>query len=98
MVLSQTDLLEDIKAFEDGIDKLVGKKGATVSGGQRKRIAIARALYAEPDIIFFDGLTDQVDSKTEEKMVFQILKKFSGIIFISSISENIVKHANHIIR
>lgn len=98
MVLSQTDLFEDINAFENGVDKLVGKKGSNVSGGQRKRIAIARALYAEPDIIFFDGLTDQVDSKTEEKMVSQIIKKFSGISFISTTSKNIVKYANHIIR
>jgi ABC-type transport system involved in cytochrome bd biosynthesis fused ATPase/permease subunit len=96
-VLSQTDLLEDIKMFEDGVNKLVGKKGTTVSGGQRKRIAVARALYAEPDIIFFDGLTDQVDSKTENKMITQILKKFSGIIFISSISENIAECANYTI-
>jgi ABC-type bacteriocin/lantibiotic exporter with double-glycine peptidase domain len=96
-VLSQTDLLEDIKMFEDGVNKLVGKKGTTVSGGQRKRIAVARALYAEPDIIFFDGLTDQVDSKTENKMISQILKKFSGIIFISSISENIAKCGNYTI-
>jgi ABC-type transport system involved in cytochrome bd biosynthesis fused ATPase/permease subunit len=96
-VLSQTDLLEDIKMFEDGVNKLVGKKGTTVSGGQRKRIAVARALYAKPDIIFFDGLTDQVDSKTENKMISQILKKFSGIIFISSISENIAKCANYTI-
>lgn len=96
-VLEQTDLLRDVSAFEDGFLKNVGKSGTTISGGQRKRIGIARALYAEPDILLIDGFTDQVDRQTEETMIARILKSFHGIVFIVSNSEKIEGVADQVI-
>lgn len=97
-VIMKTDLQQDINQFTDGIMKYVGKRGATISGGQRKRIGIARALYADAEILFVDGFTDQVDTYTEEKMISEILRKFSGIVFVVSNSDNMVKIADKIVR
>ena len=97
-VLEKTDLKEDIKDFKDGIMKKVGKKGTAISGGQRKRISIARALYLEADILFVDGFSEQVDKNTENKMIKRILNKFNGIVFIVSNSEKMLQIADKIVR
>ncbi|MCM1222365.1 MAG: ABC transporter ATP-binding protein/permease [Lachnospiraceae bacterium] len=97
-VMTKTDLQEDIKQFKDGIMRNVGKRGTAISGGQRKRIGIARALYLDAEILFVDGFTDQVDIHTEEKMISQILKKFSGIVFVVSNSDKMAQIADKIVR
>lgn len=95
--LEQTDLLRDVNTFEGGFLKNVGKSGTTISGGQRKRIGIARALYAKADILMIDGFTDQVDWQTEENMIARILGSFPGIVFIVSNSEKIARMADLVI-
>lgn len=90
-VIKQADLLEDIESFEEGMHKNAGKRGMAVSGGQRKRIAIARALYGDAGILFLNGLTDQVDRKTEENMVRSILGEFKGIIFLAAATDSAVR-------
>ncbi|WP_300847109.1 ABC transporter ATP-binding protein [uncultured Acetatifactor sp.] len=80
MVLERADLWEDIEAFEEGILKQAGKRGENLSGGQRKRIGIARALYSDGDILFLDGLTDRVDRRTGEKLIRGVLGRFEGIV------------------
>lgn len=96
-ILAKTDLLEDIASFEEGISKPSGKKGESLSGGQRKRIGIARALYSEADILFIDGLTDCVDWDTGQKLIDGVLGKYEGIIFIASESLNTEKIADRIV-
>ena len=43
----------------------IGERGVRLSGGQRQRIGIARALYANPSILFFDEATSALDQETE---------------------------------
>lgn len=82
-ILRKTDLNTDLKEFEDGIYKNVGKQGTAISGGQRKRIAIARALYVGADLLFIDELSEAVDPRTKKVLVSNILNQKEYIVFIT---------------
>ena len=69
-------LMEDVAAFPDGFDTLVGERGLTLSGGQKQRTAIARAVLREPKILILDDALSSVDTYTEEK----ILGKLRGVM------------------
>ena len=60
-----SDIDESIQKFTNGYDTLIGEKGVTVSGGQKQRIAIARALYADANILCFDDSLSAVDTVTD---------------------------------
>ena len=56
----------------DGLDTVLGEKGAGLSEGQMQRIAIARALYADAPILIFDEATSALDEMTERKLLEQL--------------------------
>jgi ATP-binding cassette subfamily B protein len=66
---------EDIKAFPEGYDTMVGERGVSLSGGQKQRISIARALIVEPELLILDDALSAVDAKTEEAILHN-LKEF----------------------
>jgi len=53
---------------ENGIYTLIGKSGVKISGGEKQRLSIARALLRHPDILLFDEATSALDSITEEEI------------------------------
>jgi ATP-binding cassette subfamily B protein len=65
-------LSEDIRAFPEGFDTLVGERGITLSGGQKQRAAIARAVLRQPRILILDDALSAVDTYTEEKILAQL--------------------------
>ena len=61
----RADIHDFIAGLPEGYDTVVGERGVTVSGGQRQRLAIARALVMDPRVLILDDATSSVDASTE---------------------------------
>lgn len=72
-VLRAADIFEDTKTLEKGLDTFLGERGIMLSGGQRQRLTIARALILDPPILILDDALSMVDTRTEERILNQIL-------------------------
>ncbi|MFN9490484.1 MAG: ABC transporter ATP-binding protein [Betaproteobacteria bacterium] len=66
-----------VQIMPQGLDSPVGERGASLSGGERQRLGIARALYADPDILVLDEATSALDSATEAEFI-DVLQSLRG--------------------
>lgn len=85
------DIYNDIKAFDDNIDYVVGKGGNNVSGGQKQRIAIARTLLLDNKFIIFDDSLSKLDTKTKINILNNIIEMKRGCIIITHDTEIVKK-------
>ena len=69
---------EFIMKMPDGYDSYVGEKGNTLSGGEKQRIAIARALLLDPKILILDEATSSLDTKTEKQIQDALSRLIEG--------------------
>jgi len=68
---------DSISGFPDGFETMVGERGVTMSGGQRQRLALARALLKDPPVLVLDDSLSAVDTRTERE-ILSALKRRKG--------------------
>ena len=64
-VIDKSRLLDFVNKLPKKVNTIVGERGSKISGGERQRIGIARALYRNSEVLFLDETTSNLDKKTE---------------------------------
>lgn len=85
-ICQQVGLMKLIEALPDGFRADIGENGVSLSGGQRQKIAFARILYRNPDIIILDEATSALDSESETilmDLIHQMKKEGKTIIMVA---------------
>lgn len=84
-------LYELVNSLPDGLESQIGENGYNLSGGQRARIALARALISDPDILVLDEFTSNLDPVTENKINNMIFNLKCTILLVSHRFSQVVK-------
>jgi len=94
-VIEKSQLKNLINSLPKKLDTIIGDRGARLSGGEKQRIGIARALYNTPKVIVFDEATSALDIYNENKILKEIYenKKDKTLIIISH-RNNTVKYCD----
>ncbi len=78
-----SQLKEEIETFPKGIHTFIGTRGMSISGGQKQRLGLARALVGKPDLLILDDCTSALDSKTETALwdrLHEVLPEMTAIL------------------
>jgi len=91
-------LADDLDAFPDGLETVVGERGMTVSGGQRQRTALARAFYRDFDVLLLDDVMSAVDHATEKKLIEALYRRTAnGTTLVVSHRISVLAQADRVI-
>ncbi len=99
-LIRDLDLDEIIKQLPDGLATQIGERGIKLSGGQRQRIAIARALFADAEVLLLDEITNQLDAQTEQEIVKtleKVAQQKKTIVMITH-HNDLLKHFDQVLK
>ena len=90
-ILKICALEEFVKSKKQGIQTMLGEKGSKISGGQKQKLGIARALYFDPKILILDEATNALDRKNQ-KIIIKNLTSLNSIkcIFLITHNQNLI--------
>lgn len=90
--LAEAGVAELVRASSEGLDTMVGERGTLVSGGERQRIALARALLRRPDLLLLDEATSAIDVAGERQFLERLcaLTPRPTIVMIAHRAESLV--------
>ncbi len=80
--LTVAHVSEFAKALPQGIDTLIGEKGVKLSGGEKQRVGVARAVFKDPELLLLDEATSHLDVESEEKIQDSLHKFFQSVTAI----------------
>lgn len=90
---------EFVKSLPDGLDTIIGEQGAGISGGELRRIALARIFLRNPSVVILDEPTAGLDKNIEEKVCSSLKKLSLGrTVIVISHREDTVKIASRVYR
>ncbi|KAJ2893590.1 Multidrug resistance-associated protein 1, partial [Coemansia aciculifera] len=79
-VVDACELRRDLDHLASGDLTVVGNGGMALSGGQRIRVALARAVYAQPDVILLDNILASVDAHVSKRLFDRVLSPATGLL------------------
>jgi ATP-binding cassette subfamily B protein len=96
--IETAELSDFIASLPNQLNTLVSERGTSLSGGEKQRIMLARALAVNPKILLLDDFTSRVDRNTEKKILGNLEKNYPGLTLIS-VTQKIapVRHFEQII-
>ena len=80
---AQASILQFIDGMPDGFETTVGERGLKLSGGERLRVSIARALYGRPKVLFFDEASSALDERTEAEIMGELRRLVDRVTILA---------------
>jgi ABC-type multidrug transport system fused ATPase/permease subunit len=96
--LETAQLASFVRKLPDGLDTLVGENGSKISGGERQRLGIARAMFTKPRLLILDEATSSLDGQVESEFV-NAIQELSGSVTVIMIAHRLssVQNVNQVL-
>jgi ATP-binding cassette subfamily C (CFTR/MRP) protein 1 len=99
-IIKACDLISDIDQFSQGDNTIVGNRGSSLSGGQKQKIALARALYSRKKMLVLDDITSGLDSRSSGMIINNVkdfCNKHGVTVMLATHAVHHLRHADYIV-